>query len=170
MYFTDEDLAMAPPTAEWHGNRASGHETHERMEREMTAPKKTAPTKTVQSDDFDPSADVTVSPESWEWETVEEGASIRVIFETVGDSFIGQFIGREHVDREPAADGTDQSFDLLLFRGRDTERYTINVSFALDEAMKKVNLNEWVRITYIKDVKTARKLNDMKDFRVDVRR
>jgi hypothetical protein len=115
-------------------------------------------------------ADVTESPEGWEWETVAEGAANRVVFDTIGDSFVGKYIGEEHVALEPASDGSDPSFDLYNFRGRDGELYAINKSYALEKAMEKVNAGDWCRVTYIKDVKTARKLNDMKDFRVDIRK
>lgn len=120
-------------------------------------------------EDYVPDADVTQSPEGWEWETVVEGAPARVVFDTIGDSFIGQFIGEEHVDQEPAADGSDPSFDLFLYRGQDGDRYAINKSYALAEAMVKVEPGQWCRITYIKDIATSRKLNPMKDFKVDVR-
>lgn len=135
--------------------------------KEMTtrAPKSVEPTP-----EFIEGADVSESPEGWEWETVAEGAPLRIIFDTIGDVFIGQYIGEEHIDQEPAADGSDQSFDLFNFRGRDGEKYAINKSYALAEAMQKVNPGDWCRITYIKDVKTSRKLNDMKDFKVDVKR
>lgn len=131
----------------------------------MAAPKRIDP-----ATEFDENADVTESPEGWEWDTVAEGAANRVVFDTIGDSFIGQYIGDQHVEREPSADGEDQSFDLFNYRGRDGELYAINKSFALEEAMRKVQPGQWCRITYIKDVPTGRKLNPMKDFKVDVRK
>lgn len=122
------------------------------------------------SDEFTPDADVTESPEGWEWETVAEGAPTGVIFEKVGESFVGQYVDDLHVDREPAADGSDQSFDLFIFKGRDGERYSLNKSYALAEAMGKVSKGDWTRITYVKDVKVANWPTPMKDFKVAVRK
>lgn len=125
---------------------------------------------TTVTPDFEEGADVTQTPSDWEFETVAEGAPTGIIFENPGESFIGQYVDDHHVDREPAADGSDQSFDLFIFKGRDGERYSLNKSYALEQAMEKVNKGDWCRITYTKDVKTSRNLNPMKDFRVDVRR
>jgi hypothetical protein len=121
------------------------------------------------ADEFIETADVTESPEGWEWETVAEAAATKVVFDTIGDSFVGQFQNAEYIEREPAADGSDQSFTVYLFKGRDGDLYSIQQSFSLEEAMKKVSTGDWTRITYVKDVPTARKLNDMKSFQVDIR-
>ena len=129
----------------------------------------TAAKSKVESDIVE-GADPTESPAGWEWETVVEGSATTVIFENIGDSFVGQYIGDEHIEREPSANGEDQSFDRFLYRGRDGERYAINKSYALSEGMTKVQPNQWCKITYIKDIPTARKLNDMKDFKIDVRK
>lgn len=121
------------------------------------------------SEEFTPDADVTESPEGWEWETIAEGAPTGVIFEKIGESFVGQYVGSQHVDREPASDGSDQSFDLFIFRGRDGERYSLNKSYSLVQAMEGVRLESWLRITYVKDVKVTNWPTPMKDFKVDVR-
>lgn len=127
-------------------------------------------TKTANAPEIDPNADVTESPEGWDWETHAEGAPTNVIFDTIGDTFIGKKEGERHVEREPNAKGEDQSFDLYLFRGRDGEMYSINQSYALVEALGDVTDGTWVRIKYIKDIPTARNQSPMKDFKVDVRR
>lgn len=106
------------------------------------------------------------SPEGWEWTTVAEESPTRIIFDTIGDQFIGQYIGIEHIEPD---NGKDEPFDLYLFRGRDGELYAINKSYKLAQAMEKVSEGDWVRITYIKDIDTGRNLNPLKDFRVDVR-
>ena len=48
--------------------------------------------------------------------------------------------------------------------------YAVNKSYKLEQAMEYVKPDDWVRITYIKDVDTGRGLNPMKDYRVDVRK
>lgn len=120
--------------------------------------------------EFVDGADPTEVPEDWEWETVAEGAPIGVIFEHIGDVFVGQYAGDHHVEREPSADGKDQSFDLFIFKGRDGERYSLNKSYALNEAMGKVQPGDWCRIEYVKDVKVANWPTPMKDFKVAIRR
>lgn len=131
----------------------------------MAAPRKVDPTA-----DFDSAADVTKSPEDWEWETVAEGTPTGIVFETPGESFIGQYQEKRHIDREPAADGSDQSFDIHVYKGRDGELYSLPDSYALANAMSKVQPLDWCRVTYLKSVKTGRGLNDMKDYKVDVRK
>jgi hypothetical protein len=122
--------------------------------------------------DFEENADVQVAPDDWEWETAAEGAPTGVVFETIGDTFVGQYLRTQHVDREPAADGSDQSFSLYLFKGRDGELYSLNQSYSLKEAFEDgiISENTWCRITYIKDVKVANWPTPMKSFRIDVRK
>lgn len=110
------------------------------------------------------------APENWEWEVKTEGAAIKVIFDTIGDVFIGQYLNREHIQNEPAADGSNRSFYTFNFRGTDDDVYTIGESYALTEAMEDIDPGMWCRITYVRDVPTARKLNPMKAFKVETRK
>jgi hypothetical protein len=131
----------------------------------MTAAKGTAVTP-----DIEEGADPTVAPTDWNFEVVHEGTASVVIFENPGDEFVGQYRSEEHIEREPNAKGEDQSFDRFIFIGRDGERYALNKSYALAEAMEKVSTGDWCLIRYTKDVKTSRGQNDMKDFKVLVRK
>lgn len=112
---------------------------------------------------------VSYSPEDWEWETVAEESPTRVVFDTLGDTFVGQYVGDQHIEQEPDEDGKDQSFDLFLFRGRDSELYAVNHSYKLIEAMEKVTEGDWVRIVFVKEIPSKRG-NPLKDFRVDVKK
>lgn len=134
----------------------------------MVAAKQAAPV----TPDIEPDADVTVAPETWEWDTVREQVPIGVVFDTIGDVFIGRFEKKHHVNREPNANGEDQSFDLYVFTGRNGLPYSLPNSYAMDEAYDDnlFTIGDWTRITYIKDVKTGRKQNDMKDLRIEVRK
>ena len=107
------------------------------------------------------------APSEWEWETVVEESATTVIFDTVGDQFVGLYTGSEHIDPD---NGKDEPFDRFVFQGRDGELYAVNKSFKLETAMQDIDPGQWVRITYVKDVPTGRGLNPMKDFRVDVRK
>lgn len=128
--------------------------------------------KSAKTTDFQADADVTAAPDDWEFETVREEAPIGVVFDTFGDSFVGQFVRKHHVSREPNAKREDMSFDLYVFTGRDEKPYALPNSYVLDEAYENELLvpGKWVRITYVKDIKTSAGLNDMKDFRIEVRK
>lgn len=107
------------------------------------------------------------APSDWEFETVTEESPTLVEFDTIGDIFIGQYVGVEHIDPK---NEKDEPFDRFNFRGRDGDLYALNQSYKLEMAMEKIEPGQWVRVTYIKDIPTGRKLNPMKDFRVDVKK
>lgn len=111
--------------------------------------------------------DVSTAPDDWEFETLVEESPTMVIFDTIGDVFIGQYIGIEHID---PANGKDEPFDRFTFRGRDGELYAVNQSYKLQTALEDVDKGTWIRITYTKDIPTSRNLQPMKDFRIDVRK
>lgn len=106
------------------------------------------------------------APDDWEFETIVEESPTMVIFDTIGDVFIGQYIGIEHID---PANGKDEPFDRFTFRGRDGELYAVNQSYKLEKALEDVDKGTWVRITYTKDIPTSRNLQPMKDFRIETR-
>lgn len=118
--------------------------------------------------------DVSSAPSDWEWETVSSETSIRVLFDSIGDVFVGQFVGIQTITPEGVdKDGKpNEPFDLYIFTGRDGNSYSINKSWKIETAFDDydVQADEWVRITYVKDVETKRGLNPMKDFKVEVRR
>jgi len=130
------------------------------------APKATA--KAAQSTVEEP--DVSTAPADWEFETVVEESPTTIVFDTIGDIFIGQYVGTDHIELPLDKDGKDQSFDRYTFRGRDGELYAINKSYKLESGMDKVEAGQWVRFTYMKDIPTARGLQPMKDFRIDIRK
>jgi len=116
---------------------------------------------------------ISSAPEDWEFETVAEESPTHVLFDTVGDVFVGQFKGRitiEHtvpVDKEHP-NGVN-TFDLFTFRGQDGELYAVNTSGKLDDAMSVVKEGAWVRLTLVKFI-PSKKGNDFKDFRVEVKK
>jgi hypothetical protein len=109
---------------------------------------------------------LTTAPDDWEFETVAEESAITVILDTPGDQFIGQYIGSDHIEPENGG----EAFDRFVYRGRDSRLYAMNKSYKLEQAMEKVELQQWVRITLVKEIETKRALQPMKDFRVEVRR
>jgi hypothetical protein len=105
-----------------------------------------------------------VSPDEWEFETVSEEFPTRVIFDTIGDEFIGKYL---RTDRVEANNG--DKFNVYLFDGTDGDRYSVSDNARLRPAMAKVKPGRWCRIVYIADIPTSQD-NPMKDFRVDVRK
>lgn len=112
---------------------------------------------------------LSTAPDEWEFETVVDETPARVIFDNVGDTFVGQYVEMLHVEQEPDKNGVDQSFDLYVFRGRDGNLYSINRSFKMEKAMGKVEIGDWCRITFVKEI-DSNKGNPMKDLKVEVRR
>jgi hypothetical protein len=116
--------------------------------------------------------DVSTVPDDWEFETVADASPTVVIFDTVGDQFVGQYKGKELIDPgtvDPET-GKSSAFERFVFKGRDGELYAIPMSYKLNDAMEDIDNDKWVRITYVKDIPTGRKLNPMKDFVVEVKK
>lgn len=109
---------------------------------------------------------LTTAPDDWEFETVQEESAITVILEEAGEQFIGQYIGTDHI----APENGGEEFDRFVFRGRDNRLYAMNKGYKLETGMAKVEVNQWVRITLVKEIETKRALQPMKDFRVEVKR
>jgi len=124
----------------------------------------------VMPDDMDL---ISTAPEDWEFETVAEESPTHVLFDTVGDVFIGQYQARITIEHTVPVDKDHPEginrFDLFTFRGRDGVLYAVNTSGKLDEAMKEVDSGQWVRLTLIKFI-PSKKGNDFKDFRVEVKK
>jgi len=107
---------------------------------------------------------ISAAPDDWEFETIIEESPTGVVFDTVGDVFIGRYVDRVTITPDSGKD----PFDLFRFRGRDGELYAVNPSGKLDTGMAAVKTDQWVRITLIKLI-PSNKGNDFKDFRVEVR-
>ncbi len=126
--------------------------------------------KKDQADQADPRdySFLTNAPEDWEFETVVDKAAMLYEFDTIGDVFIGQFEGVDHI----VPDNGDPEFDRYNFRGRDGELYCINPSYKIQGAQEDElwNKGDWVRMTYVADIPTKRGLNPMKDIKIEVRR
>jgi len=112
------------------------------------------------------------APADWDFETVADESPTTVIFDTIGDVFLGLYKGTEHIvtGKIDAETGKPEEFDRFVFKGRNGELYSINQSYKLDATFEDIKPETWVRITYVKDIPTARKLSPLKDFKVDVRK
>lgn len=106
-----------------------------------------------------------------EWETVTEEVPTRVVFDTVGDVFIGDYVGREDIpaEKNPTKDHPEgEAFSLFLFRGLDGKLYSVNTSTRLNDAMSKVDAGRRCRLAYMKDVPVNGQPSPMKDITVSV--
>lgn len=124
-----------------------------------------APPSTVDATNAADTPDVS-APDEWEFETLVDESPTMIIFDTIGDQFVGQYVEKQHIDPD---NGKDEPFDRFNFRARDGGLYGVNSSYQLVEALEKIEPHTWVRITYVKDIPTKRGLNPMKDFKIDVR-
>lgn len=121
--------------------------------------------KSVETTEVSTTDNQFAAPDDWQFETIRSEAATRVIFDTIGDSFVGQYEGIEHVT---PPDGSEE-FDLWNFRGRDGVLYAINDSYSLTQAKSDIKVGDWVRLTYMLDVPSKRG-NPMKSLRIEIRR
>lgn len=104
-------------------------------------------------------------PQPDEWEEVSGESPDRIIFDTVGDQFIGTFVGFDIIN------AGDEPFEVILLESReDGKLYQTSASYKLAQGIRKATPGQVVRITYVKDVPMGPGRNDMKDFTVDVKR
>lgn len=130
----------------------------------MTAKK--APPSTVDDEGVDVQL-VTTAPDDWEFETIVDESPTRVLFTDFGDTFVGEYLGIQHIEQPVDEDGKDQSFDLHNFRGRDGGLYALNDNYKLNNALQDYK-GEWMRLTYVRDI-PVKKGNPMKDIKVEIR-
>jgi hypothetical protein len=103
------------------------------------------------------------------WETVSDESPTRIIFDEIGDVFIGTYEGHEYITdpNEPESD----PFDYIKIRGTDGKPYIASAGFRLIQAFEKIEPGSMVRITYVKDVDMGvAGRNPMKDYKVDIKR
>jgi hypothetical protein len=101
-----------------------------------------------------------------EWVTISDAnttSDIKMVFEVVGDTFIGTYLGLRTI---PTADG---SFKQARFSDDNGGTYFTNANFSLLESLAKVRTGSMVRIIYIDDLDTGQ-VNPMRIFQVDVSR
>lgn len=96
-----------------------------------------------------------------QWETVAQETGDQIVFDTIGDEFIGLFTGRQTAQK----DGED--FTILSFIGTDGKPYQTNAGWKLEQAFSDIPEQTVTRIKYVKDIDTGQP-SPLKDFRVDV--
>ena len=102
-----------------------------------------------------------------EWRTVSAGAEEeenKLVFDTIGDEFIGTYLGNRTI--EPR-DVTESSYQQARFRGEDNLVYFTNLNYSLRQGLKDVRVGKLTRITFVSELDTGQ-ASPMKQFRVDV--
>lgn len=110
-----------------------------------------------------------VAPMDWdnvEWQTVVAESGTQIVFDEIGDVFVGLYLGSRIVEFVNPK-GETETFTLLTFKGTDGEIYQTNAGWKLQEGFRDIPAQSITRITRVKDVDTGRK-DPMKDFRIDV--
>jgi len=98
------------------------------------------------------------------WKTVSETEvdENKIVFDTIGDVFIGTYLGDRTVTN---ADGSYRQF---RFRGTDDGVYFVNANYSLQRGMENVRVGRMCRLTYIED-KDVGQRSPLRIFKVDVR-
>jgi hypothetical protein len=110
------------------------------------------------------SSGLSMTDEGFQWETAHIEAPTQLTFDTVGDTFIGLYIGQETVEFE--FKGKPDSFVQLSFLVGD-EPYAINAGYDLLRGFKGIPDNTYVRIQLRKLVDVGQQ-SPLKSYRVDV--
>lgn len=95
------------------------------------------------------------------WETVQDETPDRLIFDTIGDTYVGLFLGIEHII--PESDPEEDFYQAQFYD--DESPKVIAGGFSLMRALQKVDIGRECRMMYVKDIDTGKK-DPMKDFKV----
>lgn len=98
------------------------------------------------------------------WVNVHEEAADQLVFDTIGDEYIGMYTGSEEI--APDEDSPEDTFTQLRFRDDDGAK-VVNAGFELKKAFSKIEPHTRVRITLVKFVDVGQP-SPMKSYRVDV--
>lgn len=95
-----------------------------------------------------------------DWETEDFGSPIKWQPQEKGESLTGVFRGFQRIN------GREGDFDVAII-DNNGELWSVS-GYKLMNFLATIPENTTIRLTYIKDVKTSRNLNPMKDYRIDI--
>lgn len=100
-----------------------------------------------------------------EWTEVvnDQEFGTKIIFDTIGDEFIGLYKGSTLMH------GEDGDYYVYRFTGDDGEPYFMNGNYSLSSLMSKVRAGVMCRISYVEDRDTGQ-ASPMRVFQVATRR
>lgn len=102
--------------------------------------------------------------ESSDWTSALTEAPTMVVFDTLGDEFIGTYLGYELIQFTDPKEG-EKEFKQYKFVGTDGVIYGINSTYRIDKGMADVPEGKLTRIVYVKDVDVNRP-QPMRDFSI----
>jgi hypothetical protein len=100
-----------------------------------------------------------------QWVNVHQEAGDQLIFENIGDQYIGTFTGSEVIT--PDETDPNETFTQLNFMDDGGPKY-VNAGYELRQAFKTIERGTVVRITLAKFVRINNQPSPMKSYRVDV--
>lgn len=95
------------------------------------------------------------------WEVRQDESPDRLIFDKIGDEYVGLFLGIVTIQPE---DEDEESFQQVLLRDDESPK-AINAGYKLLQAFQKVQIGEEVKVKYVKDV-DVNQASAMKDYKV----
>ena len=104
-----------------------------------------------------------------QWSTISEGAQesqeeTKIVFDTIGDAFVGTYLGMREID------GENGKYKQARFEDETGNIYFCNANYDLRNGLKTVRAGSLVRVEYVADVSTGHPDNPMRAFRVQVGR
>jgi hypothetical protein len=101
--------------------------------------------------------------DGWMRVSSDEVDETKIVFDTLGDEFIGEYIGQRSLKND------DGEYTQLRFRNDDGELFFTNANYSLKNSFSKIRPGRTVRITFT-DEKDVGQRSPLKIFTVDVRR
>jgi hypothetical protein len=107
--------------------------------------------------------------DEFEWETIHVESPDQITFDTVGDTFIAEYLGQEvihftEVDRQ-SGEEIPKSFTQLKFRVGD-QYFVVNAGYDLLQAYKDIPVKTITR-TQLRTLVDVGQQSPMKSYRVD---
>jgi hypothetical protein len=103
-----------------------------------------------------------------QWSTVQdgtdEGEETKIIFDSIGDEFIGKYLGPRVLEDE-----NGRSYTQLRFEVEGDGIYFTNAGFSLRQAFRSIRPGTLVRVEFSSETDTGRE-SAMKSFTVQVAR
>jgi hypothetical protein len=100
-----------------------------------------------------------------EWAVVSEGSSepeIKIVFDTIGDQFIGTYLGMREMDNDQG------KYKQARFE-TDQGIFFTNANYSMKDGLKSVRIGTVVRLTYKDDMDTGQS-QPMRVFSVEAKR
>lgn len=102
----------------------------------------------------------------YQWETVHVESPDQITFDTIGDTFVGEYLGTEKIEFEDKRTGEAESFTQLKFRVGDSH-YVVNGGYDLLKAFTGIPEKSVVRVQ-LRTLVDVGQQSPMKSYRVDV--